>query len=161
MINEELKQDICHLIRQSEDCKLKAYYDTAGIITIGIGLARKYPNGTAIKEGDSCTTQQAYNWLNYHLDENVYPSVEELQQEYNFSDKVFCALCSFAYNLGVGCLKGSSIVSALQSGDLDELAHAFLKYDKVRINGVLKSSKGLKNRRLLEIKIFNPDFKGE
>lgn len=144
---EKLATDL--LIKSCEGLKLKAYKDSVGKATIGCGTI-KYPDGTLVKMGDTCTQEQAFEWLNDHLSRFIYPVVDALQAQYGFSDAVYCSLCSFAYNLGTGALKGDSIVSALQSGNLDNLATAFRKY--VKAGGQV--IQGLVNRREIEIKHF-------
>ncbi len=131
-----------------ENCKLKAYFDNAGIPTIGIGTI-KYPDGTRVKMGDVCTKEQAEDWCLDHCKKFVFGAVDKLQSNYKFNDDVWVALCSLAYNIG-SALSGQSILAALKNGNLNDLALAFRKY--VLVNG--EPSKGLKNRRENEIKIF-------
>ena len=50
------------LIRESEGFKDKAYLDTGGVWTIGYGTIR-YPNGNPVKKGDTCTKEQAEEYL--------------------------------------------------------------------------------------------------
>lgn len=138
------------LIKVCEGIRLKAYQDSAGIWTIGIGQAKYYPDGTTISEGDTCIESEAYVWLNLHLNKYVYPAVNELQGEYGFNDKIYASLCSFAYNLGASHLKDESITAALESADLDQLAGAFRKY--IYAGGHV--IEGLKNRREIEIDNF-------
>ena len=142
------------LVKACEGIRLSAYKDSAGILTIGIGLARHYPDGTEIQQDDTCTEEQAYFWLNYHLEKNVYPYVDKLQAQYQFNDKIYAALCSLAYNVGTGALKGDNIVAALESADLDDLAKAFSEYDKITVKGQKQVCPGLVRRRKIEIKYF-------
>lgn len=143
------EQKAIDLISKCEGCVLHAYLDTNKIPTIGIGTIR-YPNGTKVKIGDVCTKEQAAHYLNDHLSRFVYPSVLKLQAQFNFSDEVFAAMCSLGYNIG-SALSGNSILAALASGDLEQLAHAFRKY--VKSGGAI--CPGLENRREIEIKLFN------
>lgn len=137
------------LIKQCEGLKLAAYYDTKNVPTIGIGTTR-YPNGVAVKIGDTCTIDQAYDYLDSHLDKFIFSAVDKLQQKYGFDDYVYAAVCSLAYNVGAA-LSGLSIIRALKNGCKDELATAFRKY--IFSNGVVVQ--GLKNRREIEINFFN------
>lgn len=131
-----------------ENCKLKAYLDSGGIPTIGIGTIKK-PDGTRIKMGDTCTKEQAEEWCLDHCKKSVFPAVDKLQSIYKFNDDVFAALCCLAYNIG-SALSGQSILTALKNGNLNDLALAFRKY--ILVDG--KPCDGLKNRRENEIKIF-------
>lgn len=62
----------------------------------------------------------------------------------------FSALCSFAFNLGLGCLQRSTLRSALNRGDVELAANAFLRYTKA--GG--KELKGLVRRRQAERALF-------
>ncbi len=142
------KEDAENLISKCEGIKLLAYLDLNKVPTIGIGTI-KYPDGNCVKIGDFCTEEQAKIWLRYHLESFVYPKVEILQLKYKFNDKIFSSLCSLAYNIG-SCLAGKSILYALKNGNFLDLCEAFRKY--VLVNGI--QSKGLKNRREIEIKFM-------
>lgn len=136
------------LVKSCEGCKLTAYQDSVGIWTIGIGTI-KYPDGTSVQEGDTCTESQAFEYLNHHLENYIFPTVDKLKDKYLFNDKIYAALCSLGYNIG-SALHGEHILKALESNDTDELANAFKLYNKA--GGVI--NKGLQNRREIEIKYF-------
>jgi GH24 family phage-related lysozyme (muramidase) len=137
-----------------EDCKLKAYKDSAGITTIGIGLARTYPNGIPIKITDICTKAQAYEWCNEHLEKSIYPALDKLCQGHNVPDPVYVALASIAYNSGVGIFQNESFKEPIANSDWKALAETFRMYHKIRVNGVLTRCEGLVNRREKEIDLF-------
>jgi lysozyme len=137
------------LIKQCEGLKLNAYYDTNNVPTIGIGTTR-YPNGVAVKIGDTCTFEQSYQYLDSHLNKFIFPAVDNLQQKYEFDDYVYAAMCSLSYNVG-SALAGESILAALKDGCKNELGTAFRKY----INSGGEPCQGLINRREIEIKFFN------
>jgi len=141
-------QNTCELISQCEGLKLKAYKCSANKVTIGCGTIC-YPNGLPVKITDTCTKEQAFAWLNDHLKRFIYPVVERLQVQHKFNDSIFSALCSLAYNIGAA-LSGRSILAALKSSDIEQLAAAFRKY--ILVDGL--PSNGLKNRREIEIKYF-------
>lgn len=149
MNKQQLATDL--LIKNCEGIRLVAYLDTSNNWTIGIGLKGVYPNGIPIRKNDSCTEQQAYDWLNEHLSKNVYPYVDNLCAGNKVADKTYAALCSFVYNEG-HC--GPSIIKAIQNESLEELKEAFKLYNKEKINGVLTYSQGLANRRNIEINYF-------
>lgn len=151
------------LICSLEGCKLQAYRCPAGIWTIGYGSTFK-SNGDKVKEGDSCTLEEAKKFLYYHLVKRVFPFVNALCKGFDVPDRVYAALCSIAYNIGAGLLKNDSFVipvSKLDWGTLDEsnytgtgLAATFLMYVKMTVDGQRVLSLGLKNRRVKEIKYF-------
>ena len=54
------------LICEFEGKRLVAYDDGVGIWTIGFGTI-KYPNGTRVKKGDTCTLDQAKEYMRHDL----------------------------------------------------------------------------------------------
>lgn len=124
-----------------------AYKDTGGVWTIGYGTI-KYPNGNAVKQGDTCTEDQAETylkhdseWVDKCLDKTVKVKVNQNQ---------FDALASLVYNIGETSFTKSTLLSKLNAGDFATAANEFLKwkYD----NG--KEIQGLLNRRNDEKKLF-------
>jgi GH24 family phage-related lysozyme (muramidase) len=101
-MSKEIKA--AQLISQFEGCKLKAYLDSAGIWTIGIGTII-YPNGVVVKEHDTCTAEQANEYLIHHLEKQVFPAVNKLINNQTVPDNVYAALSSFAYNCGTKYFK--------------------------------------------------------
>lgn len=149
-----IQNTIDMLIKSVEGIRLTAYQDEAKIWTIGIGLARCYPDGNRINEGDTCTEEQAYTWLNEHLNRNVYPVVKKFCNGWNVPNEVFESLCCFVYNEGQMPLMHDSFREPIQKHDWNGLATTMRLYNKVKINGVLTYSKGLSNRREIEINNF-------
>ena len=60
------------------------------------------------------------------------------------------ASISLAYNIGTRAFCKSSARKAFDAGDWETACDKFLLWDKVRIDGVLKKSRGLANRRAEE-----------
>ena len=86
---------------------LTAYKCPAGVWTIGVGTTF-YPDGSKVKPGDKCTVEQAYEYLRHEL------KLTEARVDSFTTDLVtqqqFDSLVSFAYNLGSGALKGSTLL---------------------------------------------------
>ncbi|HIR20860.1 MAG TPA: lysozyme, partial [Candidatus Aphodousia faecalis] len=79
-----------------EGCKLTAYPCAAGVWTIGAGHTK------GVKEGDTCTEEQAKAWLIDDIKET-----QTLLAHYvnvPVSEGEFVALVSLAFNVGVGAL---------------------------------------------------------
>jgi len=134
------------LLKQFEGCKLEAYLDSAGVPTIGVGHIR------GVTMGDVITQEQADEMLHgdlvrYESCVNAYVIVSINQNQYD-------ALICFAFNLGCSALKSSTLLRRLNTLEYDEAADQFLVWNKVRIKGKLKRSRGLTNRRRAERRLF-------
>ena len=64
------------------------------------------------------------------------------------------ALVCFAFNLGCGALRTSTLLKRLNAKKYTEAADQFLRWNKVRIKGVLTVSRGITNRRKTERSLF-------
>lgn len=135
------------VIREFEGFRENAYLDTGGVWTIGFGTI-KYPNGTKVKKGDSCTRAQAETWLKNDtawvgacLDRTIKVTVNQNQ---------FDALASFIYNVGETAFMKSTMLKALNAGNYAGAASQFDRW--VYDNG--KAINGLVNRRAKEKALF-------
>ena len=132
-------------ISQFEGCSLTAYRCSAGVLTIGYGHTK------GVKEGDTCTQEQADVWLIDDVKETQallahYVNVSVTQNE-------FIALVSLAFNVGVGALMKSKLLRKLNSGDRDGAADEFLDFDLANGQRVA----GLTRRRKAEHDLFLTD----
>ena len=132
-------------ISQFEGCSLTAYRCSAGVLTIGYGHTK------GVKEGDTCTQEQADVWLIDDVKETQallahYVNVSVTQNE-------FIALVSLAFNVGVGALMKSKLLRKLNSGDRDGAAEEFLDFDLANGQRVA----GLTRRRKAEHDLFLTD----
>lgn len=141
-----------NLIKQFESLKLVAYYDQAGIPTIGWGTIC-YPNGQRVAMGEVCTAEQAESWLQWDL-----RSVEACLDSLNFyiTQNQFDALAIFVYNVGVGGFKESTLRRELVAGR-PVVEDYFLRWNKVfdPKTGKLVVSAGLTRRRQAEFALFS------
>lgn len=135
------------IIKEFEGLYLKAYLDPVGIPTIGWGTIR-YPNGKAVQMGETITKEQAQAFFEHEVS-NFVKQVENLIKV-ECHDNQFCALVSFAYNLGGGALGGSTLLKKLNAGDYIGAADEFLRWNKA--GG--KVLKGLVRRREKERELF-------
>lgn len=106
--NRQVSEAGIELIKKFEGFYSKAYKDVVGISTIGWGTVR-YPNGNAVKIGDVCTVLQATEYLHYEVNEKA-KAVAFMLKDTHVTPHQFDALVSFAYNLGTGALKGSTLL---------------------------------------------------
>lgn len=135
------------LICGFEGLRLNAYDDGVGVWTIGYGTTI-YPNGIKVKRGDTCTLQQAKDYMAHDLkrferavSENVKVSLNQNQ---------FDALVSLTYNIGIGAFGKSTLLKKLNSGDYKGVSGQFDVWNKA--GGLVMQ--GLVNRRALERKLF-------
>ena len=131
-------QLLINKIKEFEGCVLTSYKDSVGIPTIGIG----HTNG--VKMGQSITSKQAEDLLRYDLlpVENFINTIKEIDTQGKFD-----ALVDFAFNLGIGALKSSTLLKKIKSNSPDKYIIAeFLKWNKA--GG--KVMKGLVKRRTWE-----------
>ena len=138
-INEEgLK-----LLKKFEGCKLKTYRCVAGVLTIGYGHT-----GKDVTEGMTITKKEAEDLLVKDL-ERFEAGVKDLVKV-SISENQFSALVSFAYNIGLNALSGSTLMKKLNAGDVMGAADQFERWNKA--GG--KEVQGLTNRRLAERDLF-------
>lgn len=136
------------LIREFEGLRLTAYYDSVGIITIGVGTTNADYNitHTRIVPGLTITEETALKWLELSVNNKYAPLVDKYNATYHWNQNQFDALVSFAYNLG-------SIDQLVQYGrrTISEISNAILYYDKA--DG--QTLAGLTRRRKAEKALFD------
>ena len=111
------------LIREREGCVLRPYRDSVGVWTDGVGnTVGVIPNGPPI------TQEKADDDLRRNLDrfedainDNVTVGLEQHQ---------FDALVSFAFNVGVGAFKSSTLLKRINAMRFEE---ADLQFDRWHI----------------------------
>ena len=110
------------LIKKFEGCKLEAYQDAVGIWTIAYGRIKE------VKEGDTCSQEQAEEWLHEELHE--YQSYIEDMVEVSLLQNQFDALVSWVYNLGPSNLKSSTLLKVLNSGEYKNVPEQIKRWNK-------------------------------
>jgi lysozyme len=130
------------LIKEFEGCRLTAYKCVAGVWTIGWGFTK------GVKEGDVITQSQADARL--FLEIKQYEKAVDVATKGTCNQNQFSALVSFAWNVGVAGMAGSSVIKALNRGDTKAAARAFGLWDKA--GG--KVFAGLTRRRAAEAALF-------
>ena len=131
------------LIKSFEGCRLKAYKDIVGVVTIGYGAT-----GPDIEDGMVWTQEQADERLARDL-EKFCAGVEELVQV-DINDNQFASLVAFSYNVGLNALSGSTLLKKLNDGDFDGAVEQFARWS--RAGG--KIVDGLARRREAEANLF-------
>lgn len=146
------------LLSQWEGFEEKVYKDSAGLDTIGVGHLIVKPekhtgmiiiNGTPIAFTNGLTKQQILDLLGQDLhrfEKAVNDDVKVL-----LSQNQFDALVSFAFNVGVGNFKQSTLLQLLNEGKYDEVPAQLRRWNKTGGRVV----QGLVNRREKEIGLWN------
>jgi lysozyme len=134
------------LLEEFEGFRDKAYKDSAGIWTIGFGTI-KYPTGVPVKQGDTCTREEARLYKVNDL-KWVYEALQSVKVPLNQNE--YDALCSFVYNVGATAFKQSTLLRVLNQSKRADAANEFMKW--TRAGG--KVVQGLVNRRAKEKALF-------
>ena len=134
------------LVQEFEGCRLDAYRCPAGIPTIGYGAT-----GPDIRMGMVWTQEQADERLAEDL-ARFAAGVERLVQV-DLTDNQFAAIVSFAFNVGLGALRDSTLLRKLNAGDYLGAADQLPRWNK----GGGRVLAGLTRRRAAERGLFLAD----
>lgn len=134
-------------ITQREGNKLKAYLDSVGILTIGVGhtSAAGLPKVTS---GMTITAAQSDEILTRDL--AIFEAAVSKAVKVPLSQNEFDALVSLAFNIGAGAFAKSTVVRKLNAGDRHGAANAILLFNKGKVKGKLQEIPGLTKRRQAE-----------
>jgi lysozyme len=136
------------LIKQFEGCKLKAYRCPALLWTIGYGNTF-YEDGTKVKEGDVITQARAEELLNNIVD--AFAKQVDVLVKSNVTANNFSAIVSFAFNVGMGNFRKSTLLRKVNANPKDpSISAEFKKW--VRAND--RVMQGLVRRREAEAKLY-------
>ena len=137
-----------NLIKRFEGVRNRPYRCSAGLWTVGVG--HLIGDGKSLPESwDRTFTEEEINALlvrdlsRFERGVGMYIKVPLRQHEYD-------ALCSFAFNLGLGTLQRSTLRQKINRNDKEGAAKEILKY--CRAGG--KIIKGLQKRREAEYQMF-------
>lgn len=138
------------LIKSFEGLELKAYVDpgTGNLpITIGYG-STMYEDGRRIKLGDVIPLERAEMLFEWEVDKKA-KVIDAIDLKVTQSQ--FDAIVSFAYNVGVGALRKSTLLKKVKANPNDKsIAAEFLKWNK---SGG-KAMAGLTRRRQAEADLY-------
>lgn len=145
-----------NLIKKFEGLELKPYHgaaDRPNVFTIGYGTIQyppTYMSGKAVALSDpAITEQQATDFLTYEVTQKAQ-QIDLLLRD-DLTPNQFGALISFAYNLGAGSLKQSTLRAKVNANPKDpSIKDEFLKW--VYANG--QKVQGLVTRRTAEANLY-------
>jgi len=136
------------IIRKYEGLKLNAYICPAGHATIGWG-STFYENGSKVQMGDKITIDRADRLL-FDIVQKFEISVRGLVKS-SLNENQIGALTSFAFNVGVGSLKSSTLLKKVNANPDDlTIRNEFMRWTKA--GG--KQLKGLVARREAEADLY-------
>jgi lysozyme len=149
------------LLEQWEGSESKAYKDSAGLLTIGVGhLLTKSElssgkitiKGVPVKYADGLTQQQITDLLA----QDVQPAENAVNNgvKVKLNQNQFDALVSFTFNVGTGAFNSSTLLKLLNQGQYDQVPTQLLRW--TRAGGQVVQ--GLVNRRNNEIKLWNGEI---
>lgn len=130
-------------IKAYEGVRLKAYLDTGGVPTIGVGHTK------GVKMGMTATPEQVDQWLTEDLEEAESDVLRLVKVP--LSQGQFDALVSFVFNLGAGQVGSSTLLRKLNAGDYEGARNQFHRW--IFDNG--KQQPGLVKRRIGEARRFD------
>lgn len=131
------------LIKSFEGCQLTAYRDPVGILTIGYGHT-----GPDVTEGQVITQEQADALLAGDVSSTAKGVEDSLWRP--VSQFQFDALCSFAYNVGLGAFKQSTLLRFVDAGNYQAAADQFSLW----VHAGSEILPGLVRRRAAERALF-------
>lgn len=129
------------LIKRFEGLRLKAYLDPVGVPTIGYG------HTYLVNINDPAITEEEADRL-LAEDLKLYEKAVTEMVKVPITQNQFDALISFAFNLGTGALRGSTLMKKLNAGQ--PCAEEFLRWNMA--GG--KALPGLTRRRQAEKRLF-------
>lgn len=135
------------LIKHFEGLRLKAYKDSVGVPTIGYG------HTDGVKMGQEITEAQAEQLLKDDL-ARFEVGVQEVVRPLTLTQGQFDALVSFAFNLGLGSLRSSTLLKKLKAGDVSGASFELQRW--VYAGG--QKLPGLVKRREAERALFVSDY---
>lgn len=137
------------LIKEFEGFSSNPYLCPAGVPTIGYGNTF-YEDGTKVTLKDNPITEERASELLEFIANKNFGRFVNITVKVPLNQNQFDSLVSFAYNLGNGNLKQSTLLRKLNSGDYEGTSNEFEKWNKSGgkvLNGLIK-------RRLAEKELF-------
>ena len=161
-------------IARWEGIVLTPYMDVAGLWTIGVGHLIKdtdffstIPNDKIKSLLKSKDKNHPYAQISIPREEalNILANDVKLVEEalvrmikMKLNQNQFDAMVSFGFNCGTNVFKTSGACKAIAEGNFQAVPEKLLDWSKVRINGELKTNKGLLARRTAEGQLFSREI---
>lgn len=132
----EISNKGLELIKRNEGCRLTAYKDAVGVLTIGYGHTGNVRRGQTI-------SQTAADAL---LRQDIAPITHAINgMHVNFRQNQFDALCSFVYNVGWSAFRNSTLYKYIIADKSDQsIADQIMRWHFAggkSLNGLVKRRK--------------------
>lgn len=142
-------QDAISLMHRYEGLRLEAYLCPARVWTIGYGNTF-YENGTKVRKGDKITRERANELFN-NIVENNFAKPLKAMIKTKISNNQFSALVSFAYNVGIGNIRRSTLLKLVNANPKNPAIRAqFMRWNR----GGGRVLIGLTRRREAEANLY-------
>ena len=130
------------LIRRFEGLRLKAYRDAVGVWTIGYGHT-SMAGPPKVTPGTRITREEAERILRRDIERFARQVAKVLGPDVmsRLNDNQFGALMSFAFNVGIGNLKRSSVLRAVREGRFDDVPRLLMRWTRAggrRLRGLVR-----------------------
>ncbi len=130
------------LIRRFEGLRLRAYRDAAGFWTIGYGHT-SMAGPPKVMPGMRISRKQAERILRADVERVAGQVAKVLGPDVlsRLNENQFGALVSFAFNVGIGNVRRSSVLRAVRAGRLEEVPRLLLRWTKAggrRLPGLVR-----------------------
>lgn len=135
------------LIKRFEGLKLHAYICPAGVPTIGYGHTRTVTMQNVV---DSKTITEAEAECLLREDLETFEAAIGTLCKKPLTDNQFSALVCFAFNVGIGAFRNSTLLKKLNDGLFSEVRPQLMRWNKA--GG--KALPGLTKRRAAEADLF-------
>jgi lysozyme len=120
---------VMRLCRQFEGLYLMPYLCSAGVPTIGYG-ATFYEDGTKVTLADPpITRERAEALLRWHVTQHFLPPTMRLCPGADTPGRV-AALCDFAFNVGLGALRSSTLRRRVNAGEWGDVPSQLRRWNK-------------------------------
>jgi lysozyme len=136
------------ILHDFEGLRLTSYLCPAGVWTIGYGNTF-YEDGTPVRSGQTITKERAEQLFLFVV--NRFASDVQNLLRRTLNENQFSAIVSFAYNVGIGNLRKSTLLRKVNANPRDTTIRAeFLKWNKA--SG--RELAGLTRRRAAEAVLY-------
>jgi len=142
-------REVREFIKGWEELRLVPYFDAVGHLTVGWGHV--LPPDAEVRRYTRAECEELFEEDILEVEQGVDDCLRV-----DIPQPCFDALCSFAFNLGVGRLRRSTLLRMINEARLDDATHQFglWKYATDKKTGKLVELAGLVKRRKAEAEMF-------